>query len=125
MNLHSIVNSAIKRVNPDISATLKRSTGFTVETNGKQTPTYSTLTGMIQVQATSGKDLEHMNNLNIQGVFRTVYLLGNWAGVVRTDSKGGDIMSFPQIPGGTVHNWKVINVKETWPDWSSVIVVLQ
>jgi len=125
MNLHGIVSNAIGTVNPFITAILKRSTGYTTSADGTQVPTYTTLTGAVQVQATSGKDIEHLNNLNIQGVFRTLYINGNWTGVVRADSKGGDVFTFPQIPGATAQNWKAVNVKETWPDWSSIIVVLQ
>jgi hypothetical protein len=125
MNLHNAVRGSIHVVNPEITATLLRSTGYTTGTDGKQTPTYSTLTGSIQVQGLSGTDLRHMDSLNIQGVLRKVYINGNWAGVVRADSKGGDIMKFPQIPGAAVQDWRVIEVSETWPDWCSVIVCLQ
>lgn len=125
MNLHNIVRSAITSVNPDISATLLRSNGYTTDAAGKQIPAYLTFTGKIQVQGVSGKDLEHTDFLNIQGVLRTVYLRGNWAGVVRADQKGGDIMKFPQIPGTAVQDWRVVTIKETWPDWCSVIVWLQ
>ena len=125
MNLHNAVRGAIRVVNPDITATLLRSTGYTTGTDGKQTPTYSTLSGSIQVQGLSGTDLRHTDSLNIQGVLRKVYINGNWAGVIRVDSKGGDIMKFPQIPGAAVQDWRVVEVSETWPDWSSVIVCLQ
>lgn len=125
MNLHSLVRGAIISVNPDISATLLRSNGYTTDAAGKQTPTFLTFTGKIQVQGVSGKDLEHTDSLNIQGVLRTVYLRGNWAGVVHADQKGGDIMKFPQIPGAAVQDWRVVAIKETWPDWCSVIVCLQ
>lgn len=125
MNLHGLVRAAVSSVNPDITATLLRSTGYTTSASGKQIPTYTQLSGKIQVQGVSAKDLEHTDNLNIQGVLRTVYLLGNWAGVVRADQKGGDIIKFPQMPGGTVQDWRVILPKEQWPEWSSVIVWLQ
>ncbi len=125
INLRAIANSAIQQINPNIIGTLLRSTGYTTQPGGKRAPTFATLTGEIQVQAIGAKDLEHMNFLNIQGVMRLVYIWGNWAGVVRADQKGGDILQFPQIPGSEVQDWRVVNVKETWPTWSSVIVVLQ
>ncbi len=125
MNLHGIVRGVISAVNPDQTIALLRSTGYTTDAASKQIPTFATLTGPAQVQASSGKDIERMNNLNIQGIFRTVYLYGNWVGIVRADSKGGDILKFPQVPGAVVQDWKIVNVKETWPDWCSVIVCLQ
>lgn len=125
MNLHSLVRGAINSINPDISATLLRSNGYVTAPDGKQVPKFLSYSGKIQVQGVSAKDLQHTDYLNIQGVLRTVYLLGNWAGVVRADQKGGDLMKFPQIPGAAVQDWRVVTVKETWPNWSSVIVWLQ
>jgi len=125
MNLHNIVRNAIASVNPDIAATLLRSDGYTTNAAGKQIQKFLTFTGQIQVQGVSGKDLEHTDNLNIQGVLRTVYLRGNWAGVVRANQTGGDIMKFPQQPGAAVSDWRVVTVKEQWNDWVAVIVWLQ
>ena len=125
MNLHSIVRGAITSINPDISATLLRSNGYVTDASGKQNPAYLTFAGNIQIQGVNSRDLEHTDYLNIQGTLRTVYLLGNWAGVVRADQKGGDIMKFAQMPGAAVQDWRVVTVKETWPNWSSVIVWLQ
>lgn len=125
MNLHGVVRGAITSVNPDIQATLLRSNGYTTTASGKQVPAYTTLTGPIQVQGVSAKDLEHTDFLNIQGILRTVYIKGNWAGVIRIDQRGGDIMKFPQVPGAVVQDWLVVSVKETWPNWCSVIVCLQ
>lgn len=125
MNLHGIVRSQISAVNPDIAATLRRSAGYTTDTDGTQIPAYTTLTGSIQVQAFGPSDLRHVGPLNIQGVLRKVYAYGNWMGVVRADQKGGDILTFPQFPFATVQDWKVITVFETWPDWCAIGVVLQ
>lgn len=124
MNLHGIVRNAIRTVNPDITATLLRSTGYT-NVKGVQTPTYDVLAGQIQPQAASGKEIERMNNLAMQGIFRKVYMYGNWMGIVRADQKGGDILKFPQVPGAAVQDWKIVQVLETWPDWCAVMVILQ
>jgi hypothetical protein len=63
--------------------------------------------------------------MNIQGVMRSVHIFGNIQGVVRIDQQGGDILQFPELPGGAIRNWKVIQVMETWPTWSRVLVALQ
>lgn len=126
MNLHQIVRGAIGAINPEISATLLASTGYAIAPGGKRTAAYTAYEGvMIQVQAVAGKDLEHVNNLNLQGVLRSVHLNGNWNGVVRPDGKGGDIMQFPLTAGGTLRDWLIVNVVESWPDWTHVIVQLQ
>lgn len=126
MNLHGIVRGAITTVNPDISATLKRSTGYTTGANGKRAPTFSSTTGQIQVQGLGPADLRHLQNLNIQGVDRKVYMYGDWGGPIRADQTGGDLLSFP-IPRdpNTMRDWKIVTVFETWPDWTAVGVVLQ
>lgn len=125
MNLHNIVRGGITMVNPDTPATLLRSTGYTTGANGKQVPTYAApLTDKIQVQALTGGELEHVNNLNIQGVLRAVYLYGAWNGLVRTDGKGGDLLQFP-VAGITGTNWLVVTVLESWPNWSKVVACLQ
>ena len=125
MNLHHIVRGAINAINPDITVGLQRSNGYTVDTDGSQIPAYITSSGLGQVQALGPADLKHVANANIQSVDRKVYLYGNWMGVVRADQRGGDILSFPQVPGAPVQQWKVVTVFETWPDWCAVGVVLQ
>lgn len=126
MNLHGIVRTAIKTVNPEIDATLLKNTGNTTANDGKRTPVYEKHSDVkIQVQGVSSHDLQHVDSLNIQGVLRKVYLLGNWAGAIRADQRGGDIMKFPQVPGADVQDWLVVAVTETWADWCAVIVCLQ
>jgi len=125
MNLHGLVSGAIGAVNPYIDATLRKSTGYTISENKKQIPTYSTSAGKIQAQELTTDEIKHANSLNIQGLFRKVWIQGNWAGVIRADQKGGDIFTFPQYPGNPAQDWMVFVVYEMWPDWSCVGVVLQ
>lgn len=125
INVRGMANTAIQVVNANITIPLLRSKGYTVGANGKQVPTYDTLSGPAQVQALGPKDLQHVNALNLQNVSRKVYLYGNWMGVVRADEKGGDLLKFPQVPDGPAQDWKVVTVFETWPTWAAVGVVLQ
>lgn len=125
MNLRALANPFTQVVNQNISIPWIQSTGYTTDDNGKRTPTTTTVTAMGQVQAVSGSDLRHMDMLNVTGVMRSVYWYGNLQGVVRVDQQGGDILQFPEVPGGPVRNWLVSQVVETWPDWSHVIVTLQ
>ena len=125
MNLRGLANSVTQQINENQTITLQRNTGYTTDLNYNQVPTFETLTGEAQIQALGPKDLQHLSYLNIQNVSRKVYLYGNWQGVVRADSKGGDILTFPEIPGGDNRNWKVVTVFETWDTWCAVGVVLQ
>jgi len=111
--------------NNNIQVNWVQSTGYVTDSAGKRVPTTITLTVEAQVQALSTSDLKHIDGLNITGVMRTVYLYGNAAGVVRADQIGGDILRFPEVPNGTIRNWLITQVVETWPDWCHVIVTLQ
>lgn len=130
LNLHSLVRPAIGSVNPDISATYRQSLGKTTLPSGKTAPTYTDFPlTTIQVQAMSASDLRHPDFVNVQGVKRKVYMFGNTQGVNRPDAKGGDILVYPEVTGGTARTWLVVVVFESWsPDvasWCSLGVVLQ
>ncbi|MHB8283954.1 MAG: hypothetical protein ACYDD1_04690 [Caulobacteraceae bacterium] len=126
MNLHAIVSGAISVVNPFISAGVQINQGSTIAEDGTQIPTLGPVMGaQIQVQSLQYNDIAQLDNLNIQGERRKVYLNGNWDGLVRIDQRGGDLITFPEFPGGVVRTWLVVMVLEHWPDWTSVAVTLQ
>ena len=125
MNLRGLVNKYTQITNPNIQINWIQSTGYTTNSAGKRTPTNLTLTVKAQVQALDTTNLQHTDGLNITGVMRSVYMFGNAAGVVRADNIGGDILVFPEIPGGCNRNWLITKVVETWSDWCHVIVTLQ
>lgn len=125
MDLHAAVSPAISSVNPMTSAQLYKSTGRITSPSGKPEPSYAApITGDVQVQALSGSQLQHMNNLGISGVLRKAYLHGDWESVVRKNLTGGDkfVFSHASIVNGT---WLVVQVLETWPDWCCVALQLQ
>lgn len=127
MNLRGIANRLTQAVNPNISvAWIQAAGGYTTDATGTRTAiTSAPVPVQAQVQALSSTDLKQMDGMNIQGVMRSVYLTGSASGVIRADQKGGDILQFPESPGGAVRNWRVTVMSETWPDWCRVIVVLQ
>lgn len=125
MNLHGIVSGNIGAVNPFITATIQSSTGYAIDAAGLQVPTYSTTTAQIQRQALQYNDIAQLDGLNIQGERRKVYVFGFYAGVIRVDDRGGDIMTFPEYPGGPSRSWLVAFVFESWPDWCSLALTLQ
>ena len=125
MNLRGLANKYTRLTNNNIQVNWVQSTGYVTDEAGKRTPTNITLTVEAQVQALSTSDLQQVDGLNMTGVMRTVYLYGNAAGVVRVDQIGGDILRFPEVPNGTVRNWLITKVVETWAEWSKVIVTLQ
>lgn len=120
MNLHKIANSAIRRVNPNIQAVLKKYAGETIGPGRKPAPSYLPDQSVtIQLQPISRGDMQHVDGLNIQGLAKSVHINGNFYSVNRTLDKGGDIFI---IDGRT---WLVVEPLELWPDWCRLLVVLQ
>lgn len=125
MDLHALVSPLISNINPQITATLLKSTGRNTSPAGRVVPTYaSPITGLIQAQSLSGSQLQHMNNLGISGILCKAYLHGDWESVVRETLAGGDkfIFSYAGFTNGT---WLVVQVMERWPDWCCVGLQLQ
>jgi hypothetical protein len=126
VNLRRIANGLTRAVNGNQTVQWVRSMGYSTDSAGKRQP-LPDLTRPLSanVQPLQGKDLQHVDALNMQGVFRSVYLYGDVEAIVRADGKGGDILQFPEVPGGQLRNWLVTQVMETWPSWCRVIVTLQ
>lgn len=120
MNLHRVVSRAIGSVNPFISVTYRKATGYATDAAGKRVSMYLDYPGTsIQIQGLSAKDLQHTDSLNIEGVLRSVHMNGDTQGVDRRSAKGGDLFVI-----GTV-TWLVVLVMETWPDWCRVVIQKQ
>lgn len=128
MNLQSITAGAVSAVNPMVPCSVQVSNGTTQSADYKQVPAYKPaiiLQG--QIQALGYRDLMQLEGLNIQGTKRAIYLQGDVEGIVRSQNKGGDIIT---MPDGTI--WLVMLVLENWnpPDgsnsgWVKVAVTLQ
>lgn len=130
LNMHSIVRAAVQTVNNDITAQYLASTGYAPSASGRQVPQYAVAVPVrVQLQPPSGRDLRHMEFLNIQGTTRVAYLYSNPQAVVRVDARGGDLLQFPQFTGAPVDKWLIAYVDETWDvtdeGWSKVYLVLQ
>jgi hypothetical protein len=131
LNLHGTVRGAITSVNPDITASFQASTGpGTPDASGNVTPTYAApINVRCQVQPLSRGDLRQVESLNLQGVFRTVFMYGNEQGVVRVNQQGGDLLTFAQFKGQAAAVWLVVCVDGPWNveqgGWTKIIVCLQ
>ena len=127
MDLRSIANTVTDTVNPNIAVTVLASTGYTIGAGLKQIPSYAApVIGNAQVQALTFGDLRQLDGLNIQGTARAIYLRGELAGVIRPDSKGGDLVSIASpAPAALIGTWLVVKMLENWPIWSKACIVLQ
>lgn len=115
LNLHATVRQAIQSVNRDITAVYLASTGYAANSAGKQVPGYaSPVNVQVQSQPPSGRDLKHMEFLNIQGTTRVLYVYSDPNAIRRVDIKGGDLFQFRSFVGAPLDNWLVAHVDETW-----------
>ena len=120
MNLHGIASRFISRVNPEIPAVIKKASGFTTNAAGKRSPTYEPdFPAMVQKQDLTQRELQQIDSINQQGILCSVYVNGNYYGVLRASQRGGDLF----VMGG--QTWKVVQVLEAWPDWCKIALVLQ
>jgi hypothetical protein len=121
LNLHSIAAGAISAVNPMQSAAIQISNGYLTGAQGRRGPSYlPAVTVSAQVQELTAKDLRHLDQLNIQGSKKKIYMNGIVSGTVRVNNQGGDLVT---LQDGTV--WLTTAVLEQWPDWVAVSVTLQ
>jgi hypothetical protein len=124
MNLHSVVAPYIGAVNPFLLCQLQPSIGYTTNPDGTQVPGYGPAQDIYcQCQALQYNDLMQVSGLNIQGKRLAAYIIGDWNGVVRTDAKGGDIITLPDSS-----EWLCAFVLEPWSHsagWTKVCLTEQ
>jgi hypothetical protein len=97
MHLRKLVRGAINSVNRDKLIVWRASRGQIHGTSGVTTPTYALpQTVFAQIQPIPTDQLAHLENLNIQGVLRQIYLRNAVASAVRADGTGGDLLYFPE-----------------------------
>ena len=125
MNLRNIANAAIQCINPDQEIVWKRSIGYTIDENYRQVPAYEEIICWGNVQSLGDEMLRQMNNLNLAGVMRSVYLSENAMGVSFRQIRGGDFLEFREYEGVEPTVWKVVHSAETWDNWCHVIVAQQ
>lgn len=127
MRLRSIIRGAANAVHRDRQITWKPYGGYTIDPNtGIATPAWGSVQVYAQIQPLPTQRLAQLENLNIQGVLRQVYLNGAVASAVREDGSGGDLLVFPEMPyGAAPRTWLVVLVDEQWDSWCKVVVQLQ
>ena len=127
MNLHDVASNVIAAVNPLVTATVQVSTGYTTNADGTQVPTYTTVTGPVQVQGLVEREyatLEHTDGFSMSAINRKMFAYGSINMAIRDGGTGGDIIQLPPNSCGypVVTTWKLVRVWETWPDWCGVVI---
>lgn len=77
-----------------------------------------------QIQPMTWRDIQQMEGITLQGTRWKIYLYGQVDGLVRQESKGGDLIILPP-PSPHAGTWLVVQVLEQWPDWVCAAITLQ
>lgn len=98
MHLRRLIRGSINAVNKDKLIVWLASQGAIADNlTGVATPTYATAQPVwAQIQPVPSDMLAHLENLNIQGVLRSVYIRNAIATAVRANGTGGDLLQFPE-----------------------------
>jgi hypothetical protein len=121
LDVRGLANSVSNTINDNEIVTVQPSDGYTLGAGARQIPRYgSSVTGPAQIQALNNKDLKLIEQQNIQTTILALYLRGGLYGVVRPDSKGGDLVT--RADGS---QWLVTIVLESWPTWTKVGITRQ
>lgn len=121
MNLQGIVAPYIAAINPTTFCIRRQSIGYVLDAIGKQSPLYNYTPNVpCQIQPMSGSDLQHIDTLNQQGVYKSAYITGPLSGVNRTRATGGDLLITPDG-----EEWLITQVLENWNEWTKAIITLQ
>lgn len=118
MNLRTIANRMTSRINPNVAATLRRSTGYTKGASYDQIPTYSEEPIVVQVQALTQSELQHLEKMNISNGQASVFANRQLSSADRSSQSGGDIIVFgtdAATPEGLRgQTWLVVALLEGW-----------
>lgn len=129
MDLRGIANQVSNCINGNIIISWQASIGWTPGAGQRQIPSYAPgVSGPAQVQALDSSDLKQLEGLNIQGAIRALYMYGNLAGVIRPDTRGGDIITItaqPGAPPALVGTWLTVKALESWPSWTKIVICKQ
>lgn len=124
MNLHNIVSGCIGSVNPPVTCSYQQSLGSTIDTDGSRLPTFAAPVQMTaQKQPMTWQDTRQVDGLNINGEKAAFYVSGDWQALIRSTSRGGDLLT---LADGSV--WLVVMPLEDWfstAGWAKVACVLQ
>lgn len=117
-NFHDVVRGAIETINSDTPGTVYVSTGRT-NVRGILTPTFSSVSARLQVQASAHSGLKQERGLEYNNSFYTIYAYGNFSDLDRPTATGGSVCNFNNTW------WYIDQVFEFWPQWCSFDVVQQ
>jgi len=128
VNVRAIANRATSAINPNVLTSVQKCVGYSSGAGYHRTPDYApAVPAVLQIQALTVKDLQHLDSMNIQGAEHAVY--GNivLTPVDRASQTGGDLVEFTNPATGVRNVWLVAAVLEGWSTagWGRYALVKQ
>jgi hypothetical protein len=132
MNLRQVANRYTRAVNPNLSATLQRCSGYTTSADGRRVPSYGADEDVnVQLQTLTQSELEHLDKLNISNGQASVFIDTQLSSVDRSSQSGGDLIVFSSdwsVPASLRgQTWLVVALLEGWPGsgWCKAAITSQ
>lgn len=127
INLRAAANVLTSTVNSNLTASARICVGYGKDVAFNRTPQYAPAAPVvIQVQALSKKEIEHLDALNISNATRAAYANIQLTAVDRVEQSGGDLLDFTDPETGKPVTYLVIAVLEAWgPEWCKVALAKQ
>ena len=120
INVAKLAQGALQPVLADRAITIKKYAGVTRNTDGERVPTYTTISGMGNVQALSSNALSYAEKMGLQGELLSVYSLApNFLTASMQGATGGDLITFDG------KDWLVITLVESYPTYCHAIIQRQ
>lgn len=115
VNVRAIANRATSAINPNVLTSVQKCVGYSSGAGYHRTPDYAPAVPVVmQVQALTAKDLQHLDSMNIQGAEHAVFTDSVLTPVDRANQTGGDLVEFTN-PATAIRNvWLVIAILESW-----------
>lgn len=122
LRVRKLANSVTQAVNENVEALLKVSTGYTIDDAGRQVAQYLVQPKILQPQAMSVADLDHMGFGNQQGRFLSVYADGMIPAIRRSLELGTTIVILKPYGESFPTEWHVKGIIESYNDWVKVLI---
>lgn len=125
INVRGIANGFTRGVNPNIDATLRVNTGYITDENYQQIPQFDEVPITIQPQSLKSSDKYHLDLINRQGEFISVYCEGDINAIQRVIQKGSSEMVFAPYGESELATWNVEQVMESFSTWCRLLLCRQ
>lgn len=128
VNVRAVANRACSGVNPNVLASVRICTGYTLGAGYKSTASYADpVDRVVQVQALSKADVKHLDSLDISNAKVACYANMQLTPADRKKQSGGDLVTFTDPSDGSRNVWLVVAVLEGWTTvgWSRVALCKQ